>query len=139
FGAHSLTHAELEQRANHLAARLRVRGVESNDRIGICLERSVHAMVAVLAVLKAGGAYLPLDPRYPSERLSFMLADGALRLLITQSALKDLVPYPPEQTICLDVETSLAQPTTDREQQTTDTGSLAYVIYTSGSTGKTKG
>src|SRR4051812_3288920 len=83
FGAQALTYAELDQRANQLAACLQARGVTANERVAICLERSLNAMVAVLAVLKAGGAYLPLDPRYPEERLAFMLADGGVRVLVT--------------------------------------------------------
>src|SRR5258708_5121041 len=72
FGAQSLGYAELDRRADELAALLRERGVLANDCVGICLERSLQAMVALLAILKAGGAYVPLDPRYPRERLAFM-------------------------------------------------------------------
>ncbi len=95
-------------------------------------------MVAVLAVLKSGGAYLPLDPRYPADRLAFMLADGAVRVLITQNSLRGLVSFPAEQTLCMD-ESIPNSATGGCAEVDERADSLAYVIYTSGSTGKPKG
>ncbi|MCF1496581.1 amino acid adenylation domain-containing protein, partial [Agrobacterium vitis] len=79
----SLSYGELNARANRLAHHLRGLGVRPDDRVAICVERSLDMVVALLAVLKAGGAYVPLDPDYPAERLAFMLADSAPRLLLT--------------------------------------------------------
>ena len=140
FGTQTLSYADLEAQANNLAAQLIGHGVQANDRVAICLERSVAAMVAVLAVLKAGAAYLPLDPRYPPERLAFMLADGAARVLIAQSELKSLVSHPVDQTIYLTDGSNAAAACPSLPATHTENGAtLAYLIYTSGSTGTPKG
>ena len=142
FGAGSLTYAELDRSSDHLAGQLRDLGVGANDCVGICLERSLDVPVAVLAVLKAGGAYLPLDPRYPRDRLAFMLEDGGMGGLLTQRALCDLLPSDPDRTLCLDDGPYEVYETHDRFA-TLAVGApadlLAYVIYTSGSTGRPKG
>jgi len=142
LGARALSYADLDRRSDRLAARLRADGILTNDCVGICLERSLDAMVAVLAVLKAGGAYVPLDPRYPKERLAFMIADGDMRFLITRNELLDLGPFSSERIITL-VEGW--ENNGDRGGETFslsidgNDNALAYVIYTSGSTGQPKG
>ncbi|HEX2093748.1 MAG TPA: condensation domain-containing protein, partial [Longimicrobiaceae bacterium] len=132
-----LTYAELDRRANRLAHHLRARGVGPESLVGVCLERSADLTIAVLAVLKAGGAYLPLDPRYPVERLAFMVRDSGARLVVTRQALRAHLPEGAEA-VCLDaalegagIDTAPVVPLTPE--------SLAYVIYTSGSTGTPKG
>ncbi len=121
-----LTYQELNERANKLAHYLRGRGMTPESFVGVCLKRSVDAVIAILAVLKAGGAYLPLDPSYPRERLSGMLADAGVQIVITEEYLErnaDKI----ETQINTDLKTTI------------DSNNLAYVIYTSGSTGKPKG
>lgn len=140
-----LTYAELNEQANQLAHHLQKLGVEPEVLVGICLERSLEMMVAVLAVLKAGGGYVPLDPAYPPERLSFILKDADIPVLLTQSY---LLPDLPEKTaariICLDtdwamrVEADDSLPT-ENPHSHIQPHHVAYVIYTSGSTGKPKG
>ncbi|MEM9009522.1 MAG: amino acid adenylation domain-containing protein, partial [Cyanobacteria bacterium P01_F01_bin.86] len=115
-------------------------GVGPSSLVGICLERSPELIVGFLAILKAGGAYVPLDPAYPQERLSFMLSDAQVKILLTQQTLLSSLSFFQAQTICLDTDievfeqASKANPT---HKVTAD--DLAYVIYTSGSTGKPKG
>jgi len=136
----ALTYAELNQRANKLAHHLRKLGVDSEVLVGVFLERSLEMVVGLLGILKAGAAYLPLDPSYPPERLSFMLDDAALSVLVTQQELADKLPAHWCYTICLDTEWETIE---DEDAQNlsglvTDEN-LAYVIYTSGSTGRPKG
>jgi amino acid adenylation domain-containing protein/non-ribosomal peptide synthase protein (TIGR01720 family) len=136
--APSLTYAELNRRANRLAHRLRSLGVGPDMLVGLCLERSPEMIVGMLGILKAGGAYLPLDPEYPSERLTLMLEDARVPVLVTQQALvtrlEGLVPH----RICLDTDALDGEPA---ENPTLVGGpeSLAYAIYTSGSTGRPRG
>src|SRR6266568_4915255 len=140
FEQQQLTYAELNRRANQLANYLRRRGVGPEVLIGVCLERSVEMVVALLAVLKAGGAYVALDPSNPRERLSFMLADAAAPVLLTQERLLADLPQHDAEAICLDRD----WPNVALEsEQPPNSGVVeqnpAYVIYTSGSTGKPKG
>jgi amino acid adenylation domain-containing protein len=138
FEAQSLTYAELNARANRLAHHLRARGVGPDVRVAICVERGVEMLVGVLAVLKAGGAYLPLDPQYPEDRLAYMLADSAPAVLLTQVSLRGRFADVP--VLALDDETPWAdQPDSNPERAGLTPDHLAYVIYTSGSTGKPKG
>src|SRR5439155_21040736 len=97
---------ELDARANQLAHHLTTLGVGAETRVGICLERSVETIVALLAVLKAGGAYLPLDPAYPPERLAFMLADAQAPAMVTQSALPAKPPPYDGHRVCLDEQSA---------------------------------
>jgi amino acid adenylation domain-containing protein len=135
-----LTYAELDVRANQLARYLQGRGVGPDALVALCLERSPEMVVAVLGALKAGGAYLPLDPAYPAERLAFMLADARPRVLLTQERLLGQLPPFAGPTLCLDRDWAAvgALPPTVPPHRARP-ANLAYVIYTSGSTGSPKG
>jgi amino acid adenylation domain-containing protein len=133
-----ITYAELDSRSNRLAHCLRGLGVERGTLVGICLERSVSWVISSLAIMKAGGAYLPLEPGYPTERLAFMLSDAHTPLLLTQQSLGERLRGDWQT---LDVDDLLVSDYpvtwTDRGDITGD--DLAYVVYTSGSTGRPKG
>ena len=138
-GDEVLAYAELEARANRLAQRLAKLGVGPEVRVGIALERSTDMLVGLLAILKAGGAYVPLDPDYPRERLSYMLDDSGVALLLTQSSVRERVPLPARVTVLeLDTTDVSAEPPL-APQVRVQGENLAYVIYTSGSTGRPKG
>ena len=132
-----LTYQQLNIQANRLAHFLQAQGIALEDRVGICLERSVEMLVAVLAVLKAGAAYVPLDPNYPPDRLSFMLADVQATFLLTQKKFSDRLP-PEIPTFCLDQQ-STSQGNEANLKCAIAPANLAYVVYTSGSTGRAKG
>jgi amino acid adenylation domain-containing protein len=135
-----LTYEELNRRANQLAHRLRKLGVGDDDVVGICLESHVNLMVALLATLKAGGAYLPLDPDHPRSRLQFMLQDTGATVLLTQKQLMDIFPKFTGKTIALESEWGeLALERSENPLHPVAPNNLAYVIFTSGSTGKPKG
>jgi amino acid adenylation domain-containing protein len=135
-----LTYRELNQRANQLAHFLRKRGVGPEVPVGVCLENSLELTVALLAVLKAGGACLALDPAYPKERLQLMLEDsGAPVLLSREGLLPDLASVQTERICILAAGEFLNDESRENPQPNVTPGSLAYVIYTSGSTGKPKG
>ncbi|MEU2245155.1 amino acid adenylation domain-containing protein [Streptomyces sp. NPDC018338] len=138
-GDEELTHAELHRRANRLAHRLRALGVGPDVVVGVHMERSVDLMTALLAVLKAGGAYLPLDPGYPAERLEFMLADARVPVLLTGPG-TDAAPLAGEGVEVLTVDAATAAGLPDHAPEpVAGPDHLAYVIYTSGSTGRPKG
>jgi len=140
FEERSLTYGQIEVRANRLAHLLQSRGVGRGTLVGICLERSPDMVAAMLAVLKAGGAYLPLDPAFPASRLEFMVDDSRLALVISQTQLADRHGCADGKTLNLDENEGLiaAQPAT-RPATTAAGEDAAYVLYTSGSTGKPKG
>ena len=138
-----LTYAELEARSNRLARLLRSRGARRGTMVGLCTERSIDMVVAQLAVLKTGAAYIPLDPSYPGERLAFMVSDSGMGLLVTEASTVHAIDWPRGRSVLLDVdaasiETQAAEPMapSSDDAQPEDP---AYVIYTSGSTGKPKG
>ncbi|HYG81326.1 MAG TPA: amino acid adenylation domain-containing protein, partial [Pyrinomonadaceae bacterium] len=137
-GAGRVTYGELNGSANRLARRLIDLGVGPDSLVGIYMERSVEMLAAVLGVLKAGGAYLPLDTQYPKRRLAYMLEDARPSVLLTQAALAGALP---ETTAC--VVRVDADPAGDEGEENPPArargGNLAYVIYTSGSTGRPKG
>jgi amino acid adenylation domain-containing protein len=139
----SLTYAGLNHQANQLARHLRAQGVGAEHPVAICMERSTQMLVAVLAVLKAGAAYLPIDPNYPAERIQYMLEDAAPRILLTQQALLSSLPGTRTCVIALDERLSLLEGYSAEDNPPARIGlvpqSLVYVIYTSGSTGKPKG
>lgn len=139
FGDERIDYAALNRRANQLAPHLRSLGVSLDSRVGICSERGIEMAVAVLAVLKAGGAYAPLDPAYPTERLSFMLNDADIRVLLTDERSAQRLPADNKVLrINLDAHSFDDQPDCDLQLKIHD-DNLGYVIYTSGSTGQPKG
>ncbi|HEX3993139.1 MAG TPA: amino acid adenylation domain-containing protein, partial [Acetobacteraceae bacterium] len=140
WGDRRFTYAELNHRVNQLARHLRRKGVEPGQTIGICLERSLDLIVAVLGVLKAGGAYLPLDPDHPKERLEFVLKDAKAALLLTQTSLRSQQVDLGVATLCIDeVAAEIALESAVDPTVPLSGEAPAYVIYTSGSTGEPKG
>ncbi|MDZ8224136.1 non-ribosomal peptide synthetase [Nostoc sp. ChiVER01] len=147
FDNQQLTYQQLNCRANQLAHYLQSLGVKPDTLVGICVERSLLMVVGLLGILKAGGAYVPLDPDYPQERLSFMLEDAQVPVLLTQQQLLEKLPQHQAQVVCLDTDwqsISLSSQDNAIVQLTVgitkvQTTNLAYVIYTSGSTGRPKG
>nr|MBW4505573.1 AMP-binding protein [Scytonematopsis contorta HA4267-MV1] len=140
FEQEELTYLELNNKANQLAHHLQKIGVNPEVLVGICLERSPSMVVGLLAILKAGGAYVPLDPNYPTERLSYMLSDAKVSVLLTQATLLDKLPQQIVNRICLDTDWELIlKNTTENTFNQVELKNLAYVIYTSGSTGQPKG
>jgi len=140
FGDQQLSYRELHALASLLALRLRRLGVGTDSLVGVYMERSALAIVALLAVLKAGGAYLPLDPAYPSERVATILDDARPTVLLTEEHLRDQLPPHGGHTICLDREREANSFLQDAAfEPDASPENLAYVIYTSGSTGKPKG
>jgi amino acid adenylation domain-containing protein len=140
FHNEQLTFRELNGRANQLARRLTHLGVGPEVLVGILLPRSAELVVSLLAVLKAGGAYLPLDPSYPRERLSFMLEDARAEVLVTREHLLRTLPASKPAAVCLDADApELARGGEENLQVATAPENLAYLIYTSGSTGRPKG
>ncbi|WP_437738920.1 non-ribosomal peptide synthase/polyketide synthase [Sorangium sp. So ce1335] len=136
----TLSYAELEARANRLASRLRRAGVGPGAYVALLLERSAELVVSLLAVLKAGAAYVPIDPGYPAERIAFIIEDAGAAALIVHAATRGRAPAPSAINI-VDVgdEAALAQEPPDRPTCVTTGRDHAYVIYTSGSTGAPKG
>ncbi|CAN5240699.1 N/A [soil metagenome] len=137
-----LTYAQLNSRANQLAHCLIAQGVRRGDFIGLCLERSAETIVALLGILKAGAAYVPLDPAYPDERLAFMIRDTAAPCVLAHQGTRRRLEKFAAQTkiICLDeASQELAAPADAPPAVASQAGDLAYVIYTSGSTGSPKG
>ncbi len=134
-----LTYRELNERANQLAHYLQERGIGAESLVGICLNRSIEMVVGLLGILKAGGAYVPLDPAYPPERLSFMLEDAAVSVLLTEESLLERLPAHTAE-VCLDRDwQKIAQHRCENAENRAGAENLAYVIYTSGSTGRPKG
>ena len=139
-GSERLTYAEFESRANRLAHLLIARRAGPGRTVGILLNRSTHTYVALLAVLKAGAAFVPLDPSYPADRLAFMAADANLALVLTTSDIAASHPRLPCPALCLDTETpALRAMPSARPALPDEGGELAYIIYTSGTTGCPKG
>jgi len=140
FADEKLTYRELNERANQLAHYLRRKGVKTETLAGVLLERSVDLIVTLVAIVKAGGAYLPLDPSYPRERLSVMLEDAGASLLITNERFAEIVSAGATKLIRLDAEAEqISKESNDNPAPVASADNLAYVIYTSGSTGTPKG
>ena len=140
FADKNLTYSQLNARSNQLARHLRKRGASPDSVVGIYIERSLDMVVALLGVLKAGAAYVPLDPSYPPDRIAFILEDAQIRLVLTQEMLCSWLPSSNAELICLDADWSQIM-----TEEQADPGfavaaeNLAYTLYTSGSTGKPKG
>ncbi len=140
FGEQQLSYAELNQKANQLAHKLREAGVGPEVLVGICLDRSPEMVIALLAVLKAGGAYLALDPSYPKDRLAYMLEDAApVLLLINERYTGEFPPHIPVFCPDRDWSSQIAGRPAGNLDNLSTPDNLAYVIYTSGSTGRPKG
>jgi amino acid adenylation domain-containing protein len=144
-----LTYAELNARANQLARRLRKLGVGTEQLVAVCAERSLEMLIGLLGILKAGAAYVPLDPAYPAERIAFMLQDSRAALLLTQETLlrtDHLAPvaalsrHGDFKTLCLDADWQrIEEESSENLPHPVRPENLAYIIYTSGSTGVAKG
>ncbi len=140
FESEQLTYRELNIRANQLAHYLQQLGVKPEVLVGICVERSLFMIIGLLAILKAGGAYVPLDPAYPKERLTYILEDAAVSVLLTQQQVIENLPQHQTRVVCLDTDwESIAQQSSQNPISECTTDNLAYIIYTSGSTGQPKG
>ncbi len=140
FGNQKLSYKELNIRSNQLAHYLKKIGVKTESLVGICVERSPEMIIGLLGVLKAGGAYLPLDPSYPQERLNFILKDARVSVLLTQEKL--LQPFTEYSNPIISIDKDWATITQNSPENPTSCvtlENLAYVIYTSGSTGQPKG
>ena len=137
----TLTYAGLRERADRLACRLRRLGVGPETIVAISMERSLEMVVALLGVLKAGGAYLPLDPSFPQDRVAFMMKDSAARVILTNGRLKDYLGDSGAIVVDLDETSADDDVAGPSEKLTSDqsASSLAYLMYTSGSTGTPKG
>ncbi len=140
FRDESLSYAELDRRSNQLANYLREHEVSTGCFVGVFMERSIEMVVALYGILKAGAAYVPLDPDYPEQRIQWMLDDTASPVILTQGHLQDRIHVAGTELLCLDRDWQLVS-TCSQARPTTAVASdeLAYVIYTSGSTGKPKG
>ncbi|MCP5099596.1 MAG: amino acid adenylation domain-containing protein [Chloroflexi bacterium] len=139
FANTHLTYQELDQRSNQLAHYLQTIGVTAETHVGVCMQRSLEMVVSLLAVLKAGGAYIPIDPSFPINRINLMLADSKASVLLTQTTLADQMGFEADHLICLDTEWAAIANESDAFLSTAAPAQLAYMIYTSGSTGKPKG
>jgi len=135
-----LSYGELNRQANRLGRYLQSLGVCEGTLIGLCLERSLDMVIGLLGILKAGAAYIPFDSDYPTERLSFMLQDASIPILLTQQHLAARFQHSETKIICLDSDKDLLeQQSIEDPALSMAADSLAYVIYTSGSTGQPKG
>jgi amino acid adenylation domain-containing protein/non-ribosomal peptide synthase protein (TIGR01720 family) len=141
FGETELTYAELWRRSGLLADRLRSLGVGAESVVGVCLERSPELVAGLLAVLRAGGAYLPLDPEHPAERLEYVARDAGLAVVLAQARLRDRLPAGVREVVWLDEPSPAPRPSPARGEGDVpvDPRQAAYVMYTSGSTGRPKG
>ena len=142
-GARHLSYAQLEARANRLAHTLRKRGIRQGSFVGIALARSIDMLAALLAVLKTGATYVPLDPQFPAERLAFMAEDAGLATLIVDDDTPSAFEFPSSRVLSLkrdaDAIESELSTRLPHDEGTATPDSLAYLIYTSGSTGRPKG
>lgn len=139
FENSDLTYQDLNKQANRLAHHIRKSGIQPGSAIGLFLPRSLDMVVSMLAVLKAGCAYVPLDPDYPALRLSYMVENSAMPVIITQQSLQKNLPESNAAIICLDSQSGQIDGQDSNPDCLTSPDSLAYIIYTSGSTGKPKG
>jgi surfactin family lipopeptide synthetase C len=140
FGNRTMTYRELDESANRLARHLQAAGLAPGDFAGLCLERSFELIVCLLAILKAGAAYVPLDPSYPADRLSYMMEDARLNMLVGTANLLEKLPGSQALRVALDAnQEAVAAQSPERLGITVSLDACAYVNYTSGSTGRPKG
>ncbi|HEY9809170.1 MAG TPA: amino acid adenylation domain-containing protein [Halomicronema sp.] len=139
FNDQSLTYRQLNNQANQLAHYLQKLGIGPEIRVGVCADRSLEIVIAFIAIFKAGGVYVPLDPTYPKDRLAYMIEDSNVPVLLTQTSLISQLPTTNSQLICLDELQDIISPESQENLITTTTPSnAAYLLYTSGTTGKPK-
>lgn len=148
-GSQTLTYGGLEQASRQLAMYLQARGIGADRIVAICLERSIEMMIAILGIIRAGGAYMPIDPEYPDDRVAYMLADSESTIVLTQDALRERVAdvaAESMQIVALDADWHIVEADAGRLVQQGEPlrdeitpENLVYVIYTSGSTGRPKG
>ena len=135
-----LTYAQLNRQANQIANYLRSLDVREEDIIGICMDRSLNMVAAMLAIQKAGAAYVPIDPAYPTERIEYMVQDAGLKYLLTQVQFKESLTAHADKLIVVNAtESPISEQSGENPETKTNPDNLAYIIYTSGSTGKPKG
>jgi len=140
FEDETLTYRQLNERANQLGRYLQSLGVGAESLVGIYMDRSLEMIVGLMGILKVGGAYVPMDPAFPEERLKYMLADSGAKVMLTQQDLPELGGQPDIQPVYLDRDwAAISQESSENLQSQARPENLAYVIYTSGSTGKPKG
>ncbi|WP_432400822.1 amino acid adenylation domain-containing protein [Wukongibacter sp. M2B1] len=137
YGKEKLTYGELNERANKLSRLLAAKGVESEDIVGLVTERSIDMVVGILGILKAGAAYMPIDPSYPKDRIDYMLTDSDTRIVLVQKHLKERIEYEGE-IIEIGEEEKIGEEIQAASNKN-KANSLAYIMYTSGSTGRPKG
>ena len=129
----SITYDALNQKANQLAHYLQSIGVKPNTQVALCMERSIDVLIAILAVLKAGGAYLPLDASHPESRLLFILENSSVPILLTKTQFKQkFTHYTGNLTVLDEIKDTLLTQSTNNPDTIASTDKLAYVIYTSG-------
>ncbi|WP_136668608.1 amino acid adenylation domain-containing protein [Flavobacterium sp. H122] len=142
FGPTVLTYTELNEKANQLAHHLVALGTVKGSPVGVCMERSAEVIIGILAILKSGGTYVPLDPKNPSERLNLIIEDSKMNILLTESGLTiDIAPENILQKINLDSDwdTAIASYPKDNLVHNSQDEEYSYILYTSGSTGRPKG
>ncbi len=140
FRESQLSYSQLNSQANQLARYLEQAGVKAGDRVGICLNRSLDLVVALVATLKTGAAYLPLDPTYPAERVKYVLSDAQVPVVVTQECLRERVAECGARIVVMDAEAERIRREDDSGlDRAVPSEAVAYMIYTSGSTGKPKG
>lgn len=137
FENQKLTYRELNEKANSLACYLRENGIERNNIVGIMVKRSLEMIVSILAVLKAGACYIPIDPEYPQDRIEYMLNNSNTKLLLTFKRLENKVTF--DNKLFVELDNELYNSNKDNLININEPDDLAYIIYTSGSTGKPKG
>jgi syringomycin synthetase protein SyrB1 len=138
-GEQRITYSDLDNKSNELAILLLKKGVMPESIVALCVDRSIEMVIGLLAILKAGAAYLPIDPVYPSHRVHFLLEDSHAALVLTTRSIADYLDICDAAIVCIDEELPSAPSHLVTELPDVATNSLAYVIYTSGSTGKPKG
>jgi len=136
-----VTYAELNRYANQLAQQLLTAGVQRGTLVGVCMERSIEAVIAMLGIMKIGGVYVPIDPHYPAKRITYMLENAAISLLITQQELASTLPFSGIKLIFIDNATTVSDASINTENPavTIAEDDIVYTLYTSGSTGVPKG